>query len=171
MSAAHRLLVADTGPLRHLHEAGALFLVPMLGETWVPPAVMTEFSLQLPAVAQAASSWLKLAVPSVTAQQQASKQAADVRLDSGELEAIALALDLNPDAFLTDDLHARQAAQRVGLNARGSLGVILLAAEEGLVRETEATVLLQRLARTSLWIDPAVLREARTLLADIFPRT
>ncbi len=34
--------VADTGPLLHLAEAGALHLMPLLGEILLPPAVHFE---------------------------------------------------------------------------------------------------------------------------------
>ncbi|HUZ07793.1 MAG TPA: hypothetical protein VMV89_09950 [Candidatus Paceibacterota bacterium] len=35
-------LVADTGPILHLHEAGALHLFPLIGEIFLPPLVAAE---------------------------------------------------------------------------------------------------------------------------------
>lgn len=37
-------LVADTGPFLHLHEAGALHLLPLVGEVFVPHLVLTELN-------------------------------------------------------------------------------------------------------------------------------
>jgi hypothetical protein len=35
-------LVADTGPVLHLHEADALHLLPLIGEIFLPPLVAAE---------------------------------------------------------------------------------------------------------------------------------
>ncbi len=45
-------LVADTGPLVHLHEAGGLHLLPLIGEIFVSPLVLTE------AKRSGATAWL-----------------------------------------------------------------------------------------------------------------
>lgn len=41
-----KLVIADTGPLIHLHQADALDLLPMLGEVVVTPQVVHEWSKQ-----------------------------------------------------------------------------------------------------------------------------
>ena len=41
-----KLVIADTGPLIHLHQADALDLLPMLGEVVVTPQVVREWSKQ-----------------------------------------------------------------------------------------------------------------------------
>ncbi len=46
-------------------------------------------------------------------------------LDDGESESIALALELKADLILLDDLDDREAAEAVGLNVIGVLGVLL----------------------------------------------
>jgi len=60
-------LVADTGPVLHLHEAGALHLLPLIGEIFLPPLVATEFAsedFELP-------KWAKVQALSSTAQERA----------------------------------------------------------------------------------------------------
>jgi hypothetical protein len=52
-------------------------------------------------------------------------------LDSGEREAIALALATNADTVLLDERKARQVARGRQLRVAGTLGVILLAANTG----------------------------------------
>ena len=41
-----KLVIADTGPLIHLHQAQALDLLPLLGEVVVTPQVVREWSNQ-----------------------------------------------------------------------------------------------------------------------------
>lgn len=45
-------------------------------------------------------------------------------LGKGESEAIALAVELQADCILLDDSAARKEAARLGLNVKGTLGVI-----------------------------------------------
>lgn len=88
-------------------------------------------------------------------------------LDGGEAAAIALASQLGADWFLTDDAAARLLAQQTGLEVHGSLGIVLWAAASGNRSVEECGVALERLARSSLWVSPHVLREARMALAEM----
>lgn len=54
-------------------------------------------------------------------------------LDAGERSAIALALEHETDILLVDDRRAVRAAQFLGLRVTGTLGMLDLAAERGLV--------------------------------------
>jgi predicted nucleic acid-binding protein len=54
------------------------------------------------------------------------------RLDPGESEAIALALELGARTVLVDDLDARGIAGTLGLRVVGALGVLALARRRGL---------------------------------------
>ena len=53
------------------------------------------------------------------------------RLGRGESEAIALALELQPDRILLDDFAARKEAMRLGLQVRGTLAVIRMLQTQG----------------------------------------
>ena len=64
-------------------------------------------------------------------------------LDSGEQEVIALALATGADSVLIDERKGRQAARERGLRVSGTLGVLRLAADRGLVRLAEAMDRLQ----------------------------
>jgi hypothetical protein len=59
-------------------------------------------------------------------------------------------------------------AVSLGLQARGSLGVILWLAGQRHVEAAEATRLLDALEKTSLWLSPRVKADARQALAKIF---
>ena len=42
--------VTDTGPLLHLHQAGALHLLPRIGKVCLPPLVATELRAHAPSL-------------------------------------------------------------------------------------------------------------------------
>ena len=43
-----KVIVADTGPVLHLHQAGALDLLPALGEIHITPTVIAELRWHAP---------------------------------------------------------------------------------------------------------------------------
>ncbi len=56
-----------------------------------------------------------------------------LELDAGEAEAIALAIETDADLILLDERIGRRAAQRLGLTAVGTLGVLIAAKDRGLL--------------------------------------
>ena len=90
-------------------------------------------------------------------------------MHGGEAEAPALAIELKADWFLTDDAAARLLAESLGLEVRGSLGVVLWAAATRQVGKEEAESLLAGLEWSSVWMSQRVRDEARTALAKLFP--
>lgn len=56
-------------------------------------------------------------------------------LGRGEAETIALALEVDADLALLDDLRARKAARRLGVGVMGTLGVLKVLMDNGYVRE------------------------------------
>jgi predicted nucleic acid-binding protein len=125
------IVVSDTSPLNYLILIGVQEILPVLFHRVVaPPAVLAEM-LQSGApevVASWASSppkWLEVITPT-------SVDAA-LALGAGEIEAIALAQELNADYLLLDERKASSVARRLGLTATGTLTVLSLAAEKGLL--------------------------------------
>ena len=70
-------------------------------------------------------------------------------IDSGEAEAIALALQEKASYFLTDDLEARQVAKNYNLEVHGTVGIVLRAFRHKLINKKEAIEKVRSLKNTS----------------------
>jgi len=77
-------------------------------------------------------------------------------LDEGETAAIALAEALGADMLLIDERDGSRVAVRKGLRVTGTLGLLDLAAERGLIDFTTA---VQALERTTFRRPGALLKE------------
>jgi len=161
-------LVADTGPILHLHEAGALHLFPLIGEVFLSPLILAELRNHAPSLwPMTLPSWLKVQTPSSDAQQRALAWQCAGLLHGGEAEALALAGEIKPDWFLTDDAAARLMAESLRIEVHGSIGVVLWTAANKLVGIVETETHLAGLEKSSLWMSPRVRAEARTTLKSL----
>ncbi len=78
-------------------------------------------------------------------------------VDTGEAEAIVLALERNADLLLVDDRDARNIAKKLGLQVMGTLGVIALAKYKGLI--LRAKPIIDKLVESGFWISKRILGE------------
>jgi hypothetical protein len=119
-------VVADASPLIALQQIGQLRLLHALfGEVIVPPAVKLETQPSVPSV-----PWIVERRPS----QPIAPLELRMSLGAGESEALALAVEMRTGRLLVDERAARHAAQALGLNVIGTLGVLLAAKREGDLR-------------------------------------
>ncbi len=162
-----RVVVCDTGPILHLHEIGGLDLLEKTGEVILPKAVNTELLAHLPEWAKEHPACLRVVAVSA-GDRHWMDLCQSMGLGIGEAEAVALARSVHADWLLTDDAAARVVATLMGLEVHGSLGVILWAAAAGHADRHRAFALLDRLAKSSLWISPRILDEARQALTNLF---
>jgi predicted nucleic acid-binding protein len=139
------------------------------GEVIVPPAVEGELGTRVSNWSTSRPSWLRVERLSDEDARHAEEWMAIGGLGLGEAEAIALARSLRADWLLTDDAGARVVASLLGLEVHGSLGVVLWAAASGHLNREEAFSLLERLAKSSLWISSGILSEARNALERLYP--
>jgi len=163
-----RRIVSNTGPLLHLGEAQALNLLGQAGEIHVPQAVDVEMRFQAEKWPEQRPAWLIVdtLVPPHSTEAELWLEAG--LLHAGEAEAIALARQIRADWLVTDDAAARLFAQTLGIEVHGSLGIVLWAAATGRLNRPEAEAVLDRLSRSSLWLSPRVLAEAKAALEKIY---
>lgn len=158
---ADEIVIADAGPLIGLAVIGHLQLLPaMFVKVVVPPAVWAETTSDLtaPGAIEIGRATF-VAVESPTIERLKSVQD---RLEGGEAEAIALALDLPGAIVLLDDLAARKVAHELHLRYTGTVGILLAARRAG--RVPALRPLLEGLARHGLYLSAALVDRA---LADV----
>jgi len=163
-----KIIVSDTGPLLHLSEAGALDLLKLAGEVYIPESVKEEFGYHSNNLSLQRPDWLKITPLSPMHKEQALLWQQAGLIHYGEAETIALAVQLSADWLLTDDAAARLFAKSFQLEVRGSLGVILWAAATGKLSRSDAETFLSNLIRSSLWLSPRVITEAQAALTKIY---
>jgi len=117
--------VFDATPLIDFHQIGQLGLVRGLFlQTWVPSNVADGGAPSLGEL----PLWIEkrdvLTMPAFSR-----------TLDPGERAAIALAMQVSADFVVLDDLAGRLMAAELGLTVTGSLGLLVRAKRNGLVRE------------------------------------
>ena len=154
-----RTVVCDTGPLIHLSEAQAIYLLRAAGDILIPPAVATELKGNLSK--WKLPDWIQIQPLDMQSNAQAKTWIQNHLVDPGEAEAIGLALQKQSDWLLTDDAKARQFAEGLGLEAHGSIGLLLWAIASGHLESREqAYHRLDGLKHSSLWISERVLHQA-----------
>lgn len=159
--------VCNTSPLQYLHQVGLLGLLPDLaGTILVPPAVVAELaagrSLGVDLPDLSALGWVAVRTPA-----DRSAPPPPPRLGAGEVEVIALALEVVGAVAVLDDRLAREAALGLGLPVTGTLGVLLDAKRAGFL--PAVAPVLDRLQAIRFRIAPTT-REAVLRLAGERPR-
>jgi predicted nucleic acid-binding protein len=130
------IVVSNTSPLTNLAAIGQFELLESLfGEVYIPLAVMSELSFggrSWPGVAEVErSKWVHV-------EQVGNRVLVDalrLDLDFGEAETIALALEMQADLVLLDEVAARSAAQHFNLRMMGVVGLLVRAKKLNLIAE------------------------------------
>jgi uncharacterized protein len=131
----------------------------LFGTVWMPTAVASEFLATHRAARQRAleaSNWLQTV--SLSDPRHALSY---VGLDRGEAEVLVLAVEHKARLVIMDERKGRRYAHRLGLSLTGTLGVLLLSKEEGLV--TAVAPLIQQLLDQGLYFSPELVSHALTL--------
>lgn len=125
------LVVSDTSPMRALQAIDRLDLIETLfGTALVPPRVAAELQIDVPGLGPLRLSdfpFLVLRAP----RDLARVTMFGAELDSGEAEALALALEMRADLVLIDEDQARKIARRLGLKPTGVLAILLESKSRG----------------------------------------
>lgn len=128
------IIISDTTPLSELAKVGQVDLLQgVFGQVIIPKEVHEELLRgNHPAiVALQAVDWIE--VRTVSDCQKVSTLRTQTQLGLGECGAIILAEELGADRLLLDDQEARREALSRNLPVIGTVGVLLLAKQRGLI--------------------------------------
>ncbi|MBD1844050.1 DUF3368 domain-containing protein [Cyanobacteria bacterium FACHB-63] len=119
-------IVCNTSPITNLAAITQLELLhSIFGEIVIPQAVydeLTNVGYSVPGTVEVqTASWIKV----MTVQNRPQVASFQQQVDTGEAEAIALALELFAERLLIDEA--------AGLKVTGILGVLLIAKQQGLI--------------------------------------
>jgi predicted nucleic acid-binding protein len=151
-----RLIIADTGPINYVVLIGNIDLLPVLFEKVIRPSAV-QAELIDPDAPPSVRDWIADPPAWLDVQETPSRhfgQPPVDGLDEGETAAIALAIALDADLLLMDDRRGVIVARGKGLRVTGTLGILDLAAQRGLVNFAQA---VNRLRRTTFRFPEALL--------------
>tara|TARA_B100000780_G_C20695280_1_gene276513 strand:+ start:19 stop:471 length:453 start_codon:yes stop_codon:yes gene_type:complete len=122
-----KIIVSDTSCLILLQKLNKLSLLKVLfKEVTVTKTIEKEFGDSLP-------DFFKIKEP----KDKNYQRILESFLDAGEASAIALALEYNDSLIILDDQKARSEAIQLKLNITGTIGILLLALEKGLIESQD----------------------------------
>lgn len=151
--------VVNSTPLIALSLVGQLDLLPALfNEILVPSSVNDEVVLQgrgRPGAKEIAQAeWLIVRKPATVSPLPPEL----LGLDQGELDVILLAQEVKADWVIIDEKLGRKIARAMGLQVKGTLGVLLLAHRVGLISKQEGLAAVRELAQSSVRLSDKLLR-------------
>ena len=125
-----KVIISDTACLIGLTNIGQINLLQkMYGSIIVTPEVMKEYGVQLPEwiIVQEVSDHNKISV-------------FEKFMGLGESSAIALAMETENALLIVDDKRARQFALSLGVEIIGTLGLLILAYEKGIIQDIDSII-------------------------------
>lgn len=130
------IVVSDASPLIALSAVARLELLrDLFGTVLIPGSVYAEVvqaGAGLPGATEVdEAEWIRSRPVGNTG----FVKVLEMDLDPGESEAIVLALETGADLLLMDERKARRTAMRLGLKVAGTLGLLVLAKQKGLLQE------------------------------------
>jgi len=159
-------VVSNSGPLISLSTIGKLeVLKALFDQIVIPPAVYHEVVVQghgEPGSQEVHNAeWIR----SVQVKDNLAVSLLRETLDTGESEAIVLAEELNARYVLLDDALARRKASVIGLNVIGTLGLLLMAKDAGLVPSVVSV--LDELRQTDFHMSARVYHHVLTKAGEV----
>ena len=150
------IVIADSSALVAVSTYRGLDLLETLfGTVLVPTAVYDEVCAQGKPQADALKAYLVGKVQKIDMSRCKLQKTSG--LGNGELEAMALYKATSANLMLVDDLRAKKSAYTNGLETMGSLGLLLLAKEEGLIADITSSVRL--LQNSNAYLNPLLIEQ------------
>ena len=156
------LIVADSSALIALATCEGLdLLLQVYDDIKVPEAVYAEIVAPEKLQSDALGSFLSGHVLKVDTSRLVLTAGG---LGRGEIEAMALYKQLSADALLIDDHRARVIAEHNQINSIGALGFLLIAKQQGRVKEIAPYI--QKLRNSSIYYGDALLNQVLKLARE-----
>lgn len=143
------IIVSDTSCLILLDKLGRIGLLKSLFQNLsVTQIVADEFEKELP-------EFIKIENPKDIKYQKILESF----LDPGEASAIALALEKEDCLLIIDELKGRREARQLELKYTGTLGILIIAKEKGLIKSVSKVI--QEIRDTDFRIDEKLINEVK----------
>ena len=149
------IVVSDTTPLISLLKTGRLdTLEKLFGEVRIPDAVFEELTSNPRYSDEAVSirSFPYIDIISVSDTDAVEQVSREDGLDLGESEAIVLTQEISADLLLMDEARGRDVARSMGLRITGTVGILLLSYERGILDKDEIKDCVERLRDANRFI-------------------
>lgn len=140
-------IVSNSSPLIFFSAIGMLDILADFGDISIPKAVYEEVTKNdLKGSKEVKNAdWIK-----VVEVEKHESVAFSSALDAGEAQAIALAIKQNADLILLDDLAGRRAAAAYGIEVIGTLGLLKVMYQKGLIKNMKNV--LDELQKHGFWM-------------------
>lgn len=144
-----RKVVVNSTPVIALAGIHALHILrEMYQEVLIPEAVYLELTAKEDTVSEQLRSADWIHTTSIHNEQD--KRMYRTKLHAGEVEVMILAQEISADLVVLDDYAARKTAQYLGLTVTGTIGVIVKAAQKGIIQD--AMPLIEALEESGFYI-------------------
>ncbi|MCW5970661.1 MAG: hypothetical protein KIT57_19340 [Blastocatellales bacterium] len=145
------IIVSDTTPINYLVLIGHVdVLESLFGRIVIPKAVFDE--CRHTGTPEVVRNWISLAPAWLEVKDASPSVVASIKkLGTGENETIALAVETGADAVLMDDRKAVKEARRNNLTPIGTLAILNLAAQKGLL---DLSAAIKKLSATNFRLPP-----------------
>lgn len=143
------IIVSDTSCLILLDKLGRIGLLKSLfGNITVTKTVADEFGNVLP-------EFVEIENP----KNKNYQKILESFLDPGEASAMALALEKEECLLIIDEFKGRREAKQLGLNYTGTLGILIVAKEKGLINSV--TEIIKEIGKTDFRINEKLINEVK----------
>lgn len=151
-------IVSNSSPIIHLAKIGRLDLLQLLFDTiMIPRAVYRECVVEggnRPEVELIKNAkWIRV----IEVEDTNLVKLLKAQIDEGESETIALALEIGADVVLLDDYEAREKGKLFGLQITGTVGILLKARKEGLIKNLKKEI--KNLQLSGFWLREKFIKE------------
>lgn len=157
------IVVSDTSPITNLIQIGCLNMLNVVfGKIIIPQTVYNELcELADQKKILDDQDWISV----IAAENRSVITQLEANLDKGEAEAIALAIELQSDFLIIDEIKGRTIAENMGIKIVGLLGTLLKAKELGHLSELKPK--LEQLVKLGFRINPRLYEHVLKMAGEV----